>query len=71
MENLNHFGMMRLTYLQTRKPRLLLSMKRSGVLEKHLLNAQKSAAWEWEQLIFAGMEQEAADQFVLNEYILA
>ncbi len=71
MEHLNRFGKLRLDYLQTRKPQMLRSMEKGGLLVRHLLTSQKNAHWEWEQLVFAGMDEAAAEALVLQEYILA
>lgn len=70
MENLNRFGILRLQFLQTSKPELLEEMRHTGALEDHLLTSQRSAEWELGQLIFAGMEEEKAERYVLREYIM-
>lgn len=71
MNHLDRFGKLRLEYLQVRKPHLFSSMKSSEMLEEHLLHSQKHAKWEFEQLVSAGMDEEAAEHLVLREYILA
>lgn len=70
MNQLTRFAKLRLDYLETRKPQLLNSMKQEGLLEAHLRNSQQYAKWELEQLVFAGMDEEAAEHLVLQEFIL-
>lgn len=70
MEQLNRFGKMRLEYLHSTKPAQLDAMRRSGGLEKHLLSLQRSALWDWDQMVSAGLREEQAEQYVLREHIL-
>lgn len=69
MNELNHFGELRLEFLKTRRPDLLRVMERGGMLERHLLRLQRSAEIELEQLVFAGMVEEKAEAYVRQEYI--
>ena len=71
MNPLNRFAKLRLDYLETSKPQLLISMKNAGLLEAHLRNSQEYATWELEQLDLAGMDEEVAEHLVLQEFILA
>ncbi|OHB29198.1 MAG: hypothetical protein A2X84_05940 [Desulfuromonadaceae bacterium GWC2_58_13] len=71
MKHLTRFGILRLQFLQSCKPELLQEMQHAGALEDHLVSSQRSAEWELDQLIFAGMEEEEAELFILNEYIMA
>ncbi|MHB1400285.1 MAG: hypothetical protein ACYDAI_17645 [Trichloromonadaceae bacterium] len=70
MNQPNRFATLRLDYLQARKPQLLNSMRKEGLLEAHLLKSQQCAKWELEQLLFAGMDEESAEHLVLQEFIL-
>jgi hypothetical protein len=69
MDKLNRFGQMRLDYLRTCQPALLERIKRNGTLFHHLLSSQRSIEWDLEQLVFSGLEEEAAERYVIQEYI--
>jgi hypothetical protein len=69
MEKLNRFGRMRLDYLRTCQPALLERIESTGTLFKHLLSSQRSIEWDLEQLVFAGLEEEAAERYVIQEHI--
>lgn len=69
MVGLNKFGRQRLAYLENKKPGILKELKDDGILEKHLLHAQKRAIWQLDQLVMAGMEELDAEEIVLREVI--
>ena len=69
MEQLNRFGRMRLDYLKTCRPELLLRIENEGRLQEHLLALQRHVEWELGQLIAAGMEEETAEFYVLQEFL--
>ena len=69
MEQLNRFGRMRLDYLKTCRPELLLRFENEGRLQEHLLTLQRHVEWELGQLIAAGMEEETAEFYVLQEFL--
>lgn len=69
MKHLDRYGHLRLAHLQTRKPHLYHSMQNSELLIEHLLHSQKQAKWEFEQMVSAGMDEEAAEHLVLQEFI--
>lgn len=71
MTGLNKFGEQRLEYLRSGKPQLLKELKDDGILEKHLLHAQRRAVWQVDQLVMAGMEECEAEEMVLREVIQA
>ena len=69
MEQLNRFGRMRLDYLRTCRPELLLRIEGEGRLQEHLLALQKHVEWELGQLIAAGLEEDTAEFYVLREFL--
>jgi len=69
MEQLNRFGRMRLDYLKTCRPELLLRIEGAGRLQEHLLALQKHVEWELGQLMAAGLEEETAEFYVLREFL--
>jgi hypothetical protein len=69
MEQLNRFGRMRLDYLKTCRPELLLRIENEGRLQEHLLALRRHVEWELGQLIAAGMEEETAEFYVLQEFL--
>lgn len=69
MGKLNHYGKLRLRYLQKNRPEFLTVMEENGRLSRHLLQAQRFAAWEFERLLFSGMDEKAAEEYVLSEYV--
>ena len=69
MEQLNRFGRMRLDYLKTCRPELLVRIEGEGRLQEHLLTLQKHVEWEWGQLVAAGLEEETAEYYVLREFL--
>ena len=70
MEGLNRFGRMRLDYLTTCRPDLLLRIEREGRLQQHLLELQRHIEWELGQMMAAGMEEETAESY-LGEFLHA
>jgi hypothetical protein len=71
MTFLNKFGMQRLEYLRSRQPQILTSLENEGILEIHLLYAQKRADWQMAHLVMAGMKEFEAEEIVLREIIQA
>jgi hypothetical protein len=69
MEQLNRFGRMRLDYLKTCRPELLLRIEGEGRLQEYLLALQKHVEWELGQLMAAGLEEETAEFYVLREFL--
>jgi hypothetical protein len=69
MNKLNRYGQMRLEFLRTCRPELLQRYEGSGTLFDHLLTSQRHIAWELEQLLFAGLDEETAERYVIEEYI--
>ncbi|AMV73686.1 hypothetical protein JCM30471_21050 [Desulfuromonas carbonis] len=69
MDQLNRFGRMRLDYLTTCRPDLLLRIEREGRLQEHLLALQRHIDWELEQMMAAGLEEEKAESYLLGEFL--
>lgn len=69
MDKLNRFGRIRLDYLRTCRPDLLLRLEREGSLHDHLLTSQRNVEWELGQLVSAGMEEETAEHYLLGEIL--
>jgi len=69
MDQLNRFGRMRLAYLTTCRPDLLLRIEREGGLQEHLLGLQRHVEWELEQMMAAGLEEETAESYLLGEFL--
>lgn len=69
MDQLNRFGRMRLEYLTTCRPDLLLRIEREGRLQEHLLGLQRHIDWELGQMVAAGMEEETAEAYLCSEFL--
>ena len=69
MNELNRYGQMRLDYLTSRRPQLLERIECNGSLLSHLITFQRTVAWELGQMISAGVEEDAAERYVIREYI--
>jgi hypothetical protein len=69
MADLKKFGKQRLAYLRTRHPKVLELLKEEGILEIHLLYAQKRADRQMDRLVLAGMEEFEAEKVVLRRII--
>jgi hypothetical protein len=69
MRELNRYGFLRLQFLKTVKTDLLEKMRNAGTLETHLMESQRLAQLEFEQMVFAGVNEAKADRLVLEEYI--
>jgi hypothetical protein len=69
MDKLNRYGRMRLKYLRTCRPEVLETIRRSGALLNHLLTSQRRIAWDLDQMVFAGVEEGAAERYVIQEHI--
>ena len=69
MDRINRYGLLRLQYLKTRRPHQLADIERRKLLEKHLLDCQYQVELELGQLISAGLEDDKAEQYVLDEFI--
>lgn len=67
MDKLNRFGRLQLKYLQATRPELL-QVEKNGLLFKRFLASQCSMEWEFEQLVFAGVEEDAAGRYVIEEF---
>lgn len=70
MKDLDKFGAKRLEYLNRQKPQLLKELQDDGILQQHLLHAQRRAARQLDHLVIAGMEEFEAEEIVLREIIL-
>lgn len=66
---MKNYSKERLKYLLEQHPALLAEMQQSGTLDSHLCELQRTASWEYEQLLFSGMDDQVAEQYVLQEYI--
>lgn len=71
MRDLNKFGMERLEYLKRQKPQVLKELQDDGILEEHLLHAQRRASWQLDYLVMSGLDECKAEEIVLREIILA
>jgi hypothetical protein len=69
MDKLNRYGRMRLDYLRRSQPELLERIERNGTLFNHLLASQRRLELELEQLVYAGVEEDAAEGYVIQEFI--
>jgi len=69
MNKPDRYGEMCRDYLRARHPRLLEKTERNDMLFEHLLAAQRSIEWEMGQLIAAGVEEDAAKRYVIEEYL--
>ena len=68
-KQLNRFGRLRLTHLENQRQGLLKHMEEEGLLEAHLLAVQRRAYMEYEQLLMAGMEEQAAEAFIIRDIL--
>lgn len=66
---MKNYSKERLKYLVEQNPALLAEMQQSSTLGLHLCELQRTASWEYEQLLFGGMEDQDAEQYVLQEYV--
>jgi hypothetical protein len=69
MNHINRYGLLRLQFLKARKPHLLADIEKHQQLENHLMDLQYQVEMELGQLIFAGLEDDWAEQYVLREFI--
>jgi len=68
MDKLNRFGRLQLRYLQDSQPDLLTQIQNNSALVNHFLAARCSMEWEFEQMVFAGVEEDAAERYVIEEF---
>jgi len=66
---MKNYSKERMKYLVEQNPALLAEMQQSGTLGLHLCELQRTANWEYEQLLFSGMDDQVAEQYVLQEYV--
>ena len=69
MNRCSIYGKLRLKYLQENNPDALAKMEEDGLLDQHLRQSQQRAIWEYEQLLFSGMDEQTAKEYILSEYI--
>ncbi|MEZ4601724.1 MAG: hypothetical protein R2940_18190 [Syntrophotaleaceae bacterium] len=70
MEQINRYGLLRLQYLKAFQPQLLSDLNNRQCLEDHLLDFQRQMEMEVGQLVFAGLEDEEAERYVIEEYLV-
>jgi hypothetical protein len=70
MEQINRYGLLQLQYLKAFQPQLLTELKNRQCLEDHLLEFQRRVEMEVGQLVFAGLEDEEAERYVIEEYLM-
>jgi len=71
MEQVNRYALLRLQYLKAFHPHVLRELQKTQCLEEHLLEFQRQVEMEVGQLAFAGLDDEEAERYVIEEYLVA